>query len=82
MNTLHAPVACKADSSELAPEFDRALLESCGVSFDENGFPVWYTTEEWFDALDNKLIAHFGEDFRKTVNESRAEWNKKGVWQF
>jgi hypothetical protein len=82
MDTLFASATRKAGSSEFVPESDRVLLESAGVSFDESGCPVWYTAEEWFDALDNRLIARFGEDFRKTVNESRAEWNKKGVWQF
>ncbi|GHT25050.1 hypothetical protein FACS189430_11080 [Bacteroidia bacterium] len=53
-----------------------------GVEYDENGQPIWYTVEDWFDELDRRLIGHYGEKFRATVNETRAEWNKKGDWNF
>jgi hypothetical protein len=53
-----------------------------GVEYDENGKPIWYTVEEWFDELDKKLIAHYGEDFRKLANERRTRWNELGRWKF
>jgi hypothetical protein len=52
------------------------------VECDKNGMPVGCTVEHWFDELDKKLIAHFGEEFRTSVNESRTEWNKKGRYKF
>jgi len=49
-----------------------------GIDFDENGQPTGLlTTEEVFDYLDKKLIAHFGEDFRIQLNEDRAEHGMK-----
>ncbi|MDR0815186.1 MAG: hypothetical protein LBN37_05490 [Bacteroidales bacterium] len=53
-----------------------------GVEYDENGNPIWYTVEEWFDELDKRLITHYGEDFRQLVNQSRTEWNKGDDWHF
>jgi hypothetical protein len=44
-----------------------------GVKYDENGQPVWHTTEEVFDRLDRKLIEHYGEDFHVKLNQSRVE---------
>jgi hypothetical protein len=44
-----------------------------GVEYSENSNPTWYTSEEIFDKLGGKLIAHYGEDFRKMLNASRAE---------
>lgn len=44
--------------------------------------PVGITFEEWMDKLDRMLIDHFGEDFRKSVNASRKQWNEKGRWNF
>ena len=52
------------------------------VACDENGIPTGCSVAEWFDKLDQKLIAHFGEEFRIMVNESRTEWNKKGLYKF
>ena len=52
------------------------------VICDENGMPTGCSVVEWFDKLDQKLIAHFGEEFRIMVNESRIEWNKKGLYKF
>jgi hypothetical protein len=52
------------------------------VEFDVKGQPVGISVETWFDKLDKKLIAHFGEDFRKEVNASRKRWNETGRWQF
>jgi hypothetical protein len=49
---------------------------------DEQGMLTSCTVEQWFDELDKELIAHFGEEFRTMVNESRTEWNKKGDWKF
>ncbi|MDR3268021.1 MAG: hypothetical protein LBT83_03005 [Tannerella sp.] len=52
-----------------------------GIDFDENGQPTGLiTVEEWFDVLDRKLIAHFGEDFRKQLNEDRAEHGMKPLY--
>jgi hypothetical protein len=48
-----------------------------GVEYDENGQPVWYSTEEVFDRLGRKLIEHYGEDFRIKLNQSRAERGMK-----
>jgi hypothetical protein len=53
-----------------------------GVEYDENGKPVWYTTEEIFDELDQKLITHYGEEYRQLANERRVRWNKKSSWHF
>jgi hypothetical protein len=44
-----------------------------GVEYDANGKPVGSTLEEWIDKLDRKLVAHYGEDFRIMLNESRIE---------
>jgi hypothetical protein len=52
------------------------------IECDENGQPVWYTTEEVFDELDKNLIEHFGEEYRKLANERRTRWNKKSSWNF
>jgi hypothetical protein len=49
-----------------------------GIDFDENGQPTGLLPiEDLFDYLGNKLIAHFGEDFRKKLNEDRAEFGMK-----
>jgi hypothetical protein len=52
------------------------------IEYDENGQPIWYTTEEVFDELDKNLIEHFGEEYRKLANERRIRWNKKSLWNF
>ena len=52
------------------------------IEYDAKGNPVGITVEEWFDKLDNLLAEHYGEDFRKRLNESRRQWNKKGRWHF
>jgi hypothetical protein len=53
-----------------------------GVEYDEHGIPVCYTVPECFDALDKKLIAHFGEEYRLLTNKRRKKWNKEGIWKF
>jgi hypothetical protein len=53
-----------------------------GIEYDENFQPVGISVEEWMDMLDNRLIDHFGEDFRMRVNASRERWNKTGRWHF
>ena len=66
-------------------EIDVQMLEApCvqDVEFDANGQPVGISVEEWFDKLDKKLIAHFGEDFRDLANQRRLRWNKQGMWNF
>ena len=48
----------------------------CGcipIEYDTNGRPVGITVDELFDKLGNKLIAHYGEDFRVMLNVARAE---------
>jgi hypothetical protein len=50
-----------------------------GIEYDENGQPVWYTTEDAFDRLGRKLIEHYGEDFRIRLNQSRAERGMKSL---
>ncbi|GHT21870.1 hypothetical protein AGMMS4957_11310 [Bacteroidia bacterium] len=70
-------------SPEVEP--DTLIQTDCLPSYverDDNGNPIWYTVEEWFDVLDKKLIGHFGEEFRQLSNESRIEWNKRGPWKF
>ncbi|MDR2682241.1 MAG: hypothetical protein LBB64_00025 [Dysgonamonadaceae bacterium] len=52
------------------------------VDYDEQGNPIWFTVEDWFDELDQKLIAHFGEEYRILANERRARWNKQSDWNF
>jgi len=44
-----------------------------GVEYDHNGRPVGITLDEWMGLLDEKLIAHYGEDFRQMLNDARAE---------
>ncbi|MDR3296608.1 MAG: hypothetical protein LBS94_00005 [Prevotellaceae bacterium] len=61
---------------------EREQLERYGVEFDENGEPNCYSVSEWFDELDKLLIAHYGEEFRTMVNETRREWNADGIWHF
>ena len=58
----------------------RERLERYGVKFDETGQPVWYTVPEWFDELDGKLIAHFGEEYRELANKRRMRWNSRGTY--
>jgi hypothetical protein len=45
-----------------------------GVELDENGYPIGSCSlEEWIDELGQMLIAHYGEDFRIMLNESRVK---------
>lgn len=53
-----------------------------GVEYDEHGIPIGCTVMEWFDALDQKLTKHFGEEYRRLANERRAEWSENGPWKF
>jgi hypothetical protein len=48
-----------------------------GVEYDEDGQPTGITVDEWMDRLGRKLIDHYGEDFRKMLNEARAEREMK-----
>jgi hypothetical protein len=52
------------------------------ITCDENGMPVGCSVPEWFDKLDNRLVEHYGEEFRTLANERRLRWNKKGMWNF
>jgi len=52
------------------------------VKYGDDVHPVGITVEEWMDKLDKRLIDHFGEDFRISVNTSRKQWNEKGRWHF
>jgi hypothetical protein len=52
------------------------------VECDENGMPVGCTVEHWFDELDKRLIAHFGEEYRLLANKRREKSNKRGLWEF
>ncbi|MDR2813217.1 MAG: hypothetical protein LBB79_00950, partial [Prevotellaceae bacterium] len=42
-----------------------------GVEYDEHGIPLGCTVMEWFDELDQKLIAHWGEEYRELANKRR-----------
>jgi hypothetical protein len=53
-----------------------------GVEYDEHGIPQGDTVMEWFDELDQKLITHFGEEYREPTNKRRSRWNKDGQWKF
>ncbi|MDR3365735.1 MAG: hypothetical protein LBO71_02040 [Prevotellaceae bacterium] len=53
-----------------------------GVEYDERGIPIGYTVMEWFDELDQKLIAHWGEEYRELANKRRTGWNEEGQWKF
>jgi hypothetical protein len=52
------------------------------VECDENGMPVGCTVEHWFDELDKRLIAHFGEEYRQLANTRRTKWNQRGNRNF
>ena len=64
--------------SDLPSNLQRKELEQCGVEFDENGQPVWYTIAEWIDELDRKLVGHFGDEYRELANKRRSRWNRSG----
>ena len=57
--------------SDLPTGLQREELERCGVEFDEDGQPIWYTLPEWIDELDRKLVVHFGEEYRELANKRR-----------
>jgi hypothetical protein len=45
-----------------------------GIELDEHGRPIGaLPIQMFYDALDKKLIAHFGEEFRLLLNVSRME---------
>ena len=44
-----------------------------GIEYDLNGLSVGITLEEWMDKLGQKLITHYGDDFRQPLNQARAE---------
>jgi len=45
-----------------------------GIEFDADGNPLDVTTvEEWFDELGQKLIDHYGKEFRILLNQTRAK---------
>ena len=55
---------------------DTQLFESLpnGLELDEHGRPIGaLPIQMFYDALDKKLIAHFGEEFRLLLNASRLE---------
>ena len=41
-----------------------------------------FTTEEIFDDLDKKLIAHYGDEHRNLANARRNRRNATGLWNF
>ncbi|MDR1719870.1 MAG: hypothetical protein LBR67_07130 [Dysgonamonadaceae bacterium] len=43
-----------------------------GVEYNPDGSPVGITLEEWMDRLGQKLIDHYGEDFRAQLNAARV----------
>jgi len=61
---------------------DTQIIDAACIQSVENHLPVGITVEEWMDKLDRRLIEHFGDDFRKSVNTSRKQWNEKGRWHF
>ena len=61
--------------SDLPANFQREELERCGLEFDKDGHPVWYTVAEWIDELDRKLSDHFGDEYRKLANKRRSRRN-------
>jgi hypothetical protein len=53
--------------------YDNRVLPN-GITLDENGDIVGARPiQDGFDELDRRLVAHFGEDFRRKLNESRTE---------
>jgi hypothetical protein len=53
--------------------YDNRVLPN-GITLDENGDVVGARPiQEWIDKLGRKLIDHYGENFRRELNESRAE---------
>jgi hypothetical protein len=44
-----------------------------GVEYDGEGNPVWYSVEESFHIIGNKLITHYGEKIRDTLNKSLTQ---------
>lgn len=49
---------------------------------EENASGKYYTKEVAFDILDEKLITHFGEEYRKLANARRERRNASGLWNF
>jgi len=43
------------------------------LEYDDSGRLIGITVEEWFDKLGEKLITHYGDDFRAMLNQARAE---------
>ncbi|MDR3261963.1 MAG: hypothetical protein LBT78_09050 [Tannerella sp.] len=37
----------------------------------------YYTDEEVWDRLDKRMIAHYGESMRRSINKRRAEFGEK-----
>ena len=55
----------------------------CDFSYGNEEKPDdYYTAEEFFDDLDKKLIAHFGEEYRNLANARRTRRNATGLWNF
>jgi len=44
-----------------------------GIEYDLDGRPAGITVEEWMDRLGRKLIPLYGDDFRRMLNQARAE---------
>jgi len=44
-----------------------------GIEYDLNGRPFGITVDEWMDRLGRKLIDFYGADFRRMLNQARAE---------
>ena len=43
-----------------------------GIKYDPDGRPVGITLDEWMERLDRKLISHYGDDFRRMLNQERV----------
>ena len=49
------------------------LMPDAGIDYDLNDRPSGISVEDWMNRLGRKLITHYGDDFRRMLNEARAE---------
>ena len=49
------------------------LAADVDIEYDLNTLPVGITLDEWMDKLGKKLINHYGNDFRRLLNQARVE---------
>ena len=71
MNTQTSFATIESLFFDMSTDCQREELERCGVEFDEQGRPIWYTVDEWIDELDRKLVDHFGDEYRELANKRR-----------